>query len=89
MEAILIIPAIDLRGGRCVRLAQGRRSDVKVYGDDPAAVARDFESRGARMLHVVNLDAAFDEDDSLNREAARQIMRAVGIPVQFGGGLRS
>jgi phosphoribosylformimino-5-aminoimidazole carboxamide ribotide isomerase len=89
VEAILIIPAIDLRGGRCVRLAQGRRADVKVYGDDPAEVARDFESQGARMLHVVDLDAAFGEDHSLNREAARRIMRAVGIPVQFGGGLRS
>jgi phosphoribosylformimino-5-aminoimidazole carboxamide ribotide isomerase len=88
VEAILIIPAIDLRGGRCVRLAQGRRADVKVYGDDPAEVARDFESQGARMLHVVNLDAAFDEDDSLNREAALRIMRAVNVPVQFGGGLR-
>jgi phosphoribosylformimino-5-aminoimidazole carboxamide ribotide isomerase len=86
---VLIIPAIDLRQGKCVRLAQGRREDVKIYGDDPVEVARDFEAQGARMLHVVNLDGAFDEGDSLNREVARQIMRAVGIPVQIGGGLRS
>ena len=86
---MLIIPAIDLREGRCVRLAQGRRADVKIYGDDAVEVARGFESQGARMLHVVNLDGAFDESDSLNREVARRIITAVGIPVQCGGGLRS
>ncbi|MDT7543166.1 MAG: phosphoribosylformimino-5-aminoimidazole carboxamide ribotide isomerase [Acidobacteriota bacterium] len=86
---MLIIPAIDLRQGQCVRLAQGRRADVKIYGDDAVEVARNFEAQGARMLHVVNLDGAFDESDSLNREVARQIMRAVQIPVQLGGGLRS
>ncbi len=86
---MLIIPAIDLRQGRCVRLAQGRRADAKIYGGDPVEVARDFESQGARMLHVVNLDGAFDEADSLNREVARRMMRAIRIPVQFGGGLRS
>nr|MBA2731273.1 1-(5-phosphoribosyl)-5-[(5-phosphoribosylamino)methylideneamino] imidazole-4-carboxamide isomerase [Acidobacteriota bacterium] len=73
----------------CVRLAQGRRADAKIYGGDPVEVARDFESQGARMLHVVNLDGAFDEADSLNREVARRMMRAIRIPVQFGGGLRS
>jgi phosphoribosylformimino-5-aminoimidazole carboxamide ribotide isomerase len=86
---LLIIPAIDLRQGKCVRLAQGRRADVKIYGDDAVEVARDFEARGARMLHVVNLDGAFDEGDSINHEVAQRIMRAVGIPVQIGGGLRS
>ena len=86
---MLIIPAIDLRQGKCVRLAQGRRSDVKIYGDDPVALACDFEAQGAQMLHVVNLDGAFDESDSLNRKVAQQIIRAVGIPVQLGGGLRS
>jgi phosphoribosylformimino-5-aminoimidazole carboxamide ribotide isomerase len=72
-----------------VRLAQGRRADVKIYGDDPVGVARDFETQGARMLHVVNLDGAFDESDALSREAARRIIEGVSIPVQFGGGLRS
>jgi phosphoribosylformimino-5-aminoimidazole carboxamide ribotide isomerase len=86
---LLIIPAIDLREGRCVRLTQGRRADVKVYGDDPVEVARAFASQGARRLHVVNLDGAFDEGDSANQKAVRQIMRAVSIPVQVGGGLRS
>ena len=86
---MLIIPAIDLRQGMCVRLAQGQRERVKIYGDDPVEVARSFETEGARMLHVVNLDGAFDESDSLNRKVAQKIIEAVGIPVQFGGGLRS
>jgi phosphoribosylformimino-5-aminoimidazole carboxamide ribotide isomerase len=86
---VLIIPAIDLRQGKCVRLAQGRRADVKIYGDDPVEVACDFEAQGALMLHVVNLDGAFDESDSLNRKVTLRILRAVGIPVQIGGGLRS
>lgn len=86
---MLIIPAIDLRQGQCVRLAQGRRADMKIYEGDPVEVARGFEAEGARMLHVVNLDGAFDESDSLNRKVAQQIIKAVGIPVQFGGGLRS
>lgn len=72
-----------------MRLAQGRRADVKIYGDDPVEVARDFEAQGARMLHVVNLDGAFDESDSLSREVARRIIAGVKIPVQLGGGLRS
>ena len=86
---MLIIPAIDLRQGLCVRLAQGRRTQAKIYEGDPVEVARRFESEGARMLHVVNLDGAFDQSDSLNRKVARQIIKAVRIPVQFGGGLRS
>ena len=86
---MLIIPAIDLRQGHCVRLAQGRRTHAKIYEGDPVEVARGFESEGARLLHVVNLDGAFDESDSLNRKVARQIIKDVRIPVQFGGGLRS
>ena len=72
-----------------MRLAQGRRADVKIYGNDPVEVACAFEAQGARMLHVVNLDGAFDESDSLNQKVAQQIIHAVGIPVQLGGGLRS
>ena len=86
---MLIIPAIDLRQGLCVRLAQGQRTDVKIYEGHPVEVACSFESEGARMIHVVNLDGAFDESDSLNRKVAQQIIEAVRIPVQFGGGLRS
>ena len=86
---MLIIPAIDLKGGRCVRLTQGRREDVKVYEGDPVEVARRFEEAGARMLHVVDLDGAFADRDATNRKVARRIIRAVRVPVQFGGGLRS
>jgi phosphoribosylformimino-5-aminoimidazole carboxamide ribotide isomerase len=86
---MLIIPAIDLRDGRCVRLTQGRRAEVKVYDGDPVEIARRFEDAGARLLHVVDLDGAFADANSLNRKVARRIIRAVEIPVQFGGGLRS
>lgn len=85
---MLIIPAIDLKDGRCVRLKQGRKSDVKVYDGDPVEIAKRFEEAGARMLHVVDLDGAFAGNDSSNRKVAQQIIRALGMPVQFGGGLR-
>ncbi|HJQ31139.1 MAG TPA: 1-(5-phosphoribosyl)-5-[(5-phosphoribosylamino)methylideneamino]imidazole-4-carboxamide isomerase [Pyrinomonadaceae bacterium] len=86
---MLIIPAIDLRDGKCVRLTQGRREDVKVYDGDPVEIARGFEEAGARMIHVVDLDGAFADKNALNRKVVRRIIRAVKIPVQFGGGLRS
>ncbi|HZT58043.1 MAG TPA: 1-(5-phosphoribosyl)-5-[(5-phosphoribosylamino)methylideneamino]imidazole-4-carboxamide isomerase [Pyrinomonadaceae bacterium] len=86
---MLIIPAIDLRDGRCVRLTQGRRGDAKVYDGEPVEIARGFESAGARMIHVVDLDGAFADRNSKNRAVVREIISAVGIPVQFGGGLRS
>ena len=86
---MLIIPAIDLKDGQCVRLTQGRRQDVKVYDGDPVEIARGFVAAGARMIHVVDLDGAFADANSRNRKVARRIIRAVEIPVQFGGGLRS
>ncbi len=86
---MLIIPSIDLKDGRCVRLRQGRRQDVKVYDGDPVEIAQGFESAGARMLHVVDLDGAFADANLRNRKVVRRIIRAVKIPVQFGGGLRS
>ena len=86
---MLIIPAIDLRDGKCVRLTQGRREDVKVYDGEPVEIARGFEEAGARMIHVVDLDGAFADKNALNRKVVRRIIRAVKIPVQFGGGLRS
>jgi phosphoribosylformimino-5-aminoimidazole carboxamide ribotide isomerase len=86
---MLIIPAIDLRHGRCVRLTQGRKDSAKVYDEDPIAVACRFEADNARMLHVVNLDGAFAETDSTNRAVLREIIRRVKVPVQFGGGVRS
>ncbi len=82
-----LIPAIDLKGGHCVRLKQGRMDDATDYGDDPAAMAAHWQSLGARRLHVVDLDGAFAGKPA-NRDAIRHICEALDIPVQLGGGLR-
>ncbi|MGH9897589.1 MAG: 1-(5-phosphoribosyl)-5-[(5-phosphoribosylamino)methylideneamino]imidazole-4-carboxamide isomerase [Pyrinomonadaceae bacterium] len=86
---MLIIPAIDLKDGRCVRLTQGRKFDIKTYDGNPVEIAKSFEDAGARMIHVVDLDGAFEGTVSRNRKIVRRIIRAVDIPIQFGGGLRS
>src|SRR5712692_5637385 len=86
---MLIIPAIDLQNGKCVRLSQGRKDAPIVYNDDPITVAKDFELAGAQLLHIVDLDAAFSDSGSPNRDLLGQIIRAIEIPVQFGGGLRT
>jgi phosphoribosylformimino-5-aminoimidazole carboxamide ribotide isomerase len=86
---MLIIPAIDLRNGRCVRLAQGRKGSETTYDANPVEIAQKFECDGARMLHVVDLDAAFAENNSRNREVLRELIATVSIPIQFGGGVRS
>jgi len=83
-----IYPAIDLKGGKVVRLQQGRADAETVYSDDPAAVAKRWEEEGARYLHVVDLDGAFFGMPR-NWDALRAILKAVQIPVQFGGGLRT
>lgn len=83
-----IIPAIDLRGGRVVRLIQGDPARETGYSDDPAAVAREWERHGARRLHLVDLDGAFAGSPT-NHEALRRIFRAITIPAQLGGGLRN
>ena len=86
---MLIIPAIDLKNGSCVRLLQGRKSDVTVYNDDPVQVATEFAVAGAEMIHVVDLDGAFREAESPNRAVVRRIVEAVDVPIEFGGGVRS
>ena len=86
-DTFTVYPAIDLRGGRVVRLAQGDPARQTVYGDDPAAAARRWQTEGAEWLHVVNLDGAFGDADGPNALALRAIV-AVGLKVQFGGGLR-
>ena len=86
---MLIIPAIDLREGKCVRLAQGRKEAATIYDDDPVRVAKNFELAGAQMLHIVDLDAAFSDQASPNHRLLREILPTIEIPVQFGGGLRS
>jgi phosphoribosylformimino-5-aminoimidazole carboxamide ribotide isomerase len=86
---MLIIPSIDLKDGRCVRLTRGRQTEVTVYDGDPVAIAQRFQTDGARMLHVVDLDGAFAGGSSANRKVVRRIIRALDIPVQFGGGIRT
>jgi phosphoribosylformimino-5-aminoimidazole carboxamide ribotide isomerase len=83
----MVIPAIDLRGGRCVRLKQGELTRETVYSDDPAAMARKWSSLGAERLHVVDLDGAV-QGRPVNTEVVLRIVEAAGLPVQVGGGVR-
>jgi phosphoribosylformimino-5-aminoimidazole carboxamide ribotide isomerase len=87
MSAMQIWPAIDLRGGKCVRLRQGDYSQETVYGDDPAQVAIRWVAEGATCLHLVDLDGARD-GSSANLDAVAAILAAVSIPCQLGGGIR-
>ena len=88
MAALIVFPAIDLKGGQVVRLAEGDMARATVYGDDPAAQALAFADAGATHLHVVDLDGAF-AGASVNGEAVRAIVRAFPGHVQLGGGIRS
>jgi phosphoribosylformimino-5-aminoimidazole carboxamide ribotide isomerase len=83
-----VFPAIDLRGGRVVRLKEGDPARLTAYSDDPAETARRWLQAGAGWLHVVNLDGAFGENDGSNHLALEAILRA-GAQIQFGGGIRS
>ena len=82
-----IIPAIDLRGGKCVRLRQGDYADETIFSDDPAEMARRWAREGAARLHLVDLDGA-KEGRPVNVEAVRAIVKAAGVPCQLGGGVR-
>ena len=84
---MIVIPAIDLRGGKVVRLKQGRLQDEQVYGKDPVEAARRFQDEGAQRLHVVDLDAAIEGRPQ--PDVIEAIMGAVTIPVEVGGGLRT
>jgi len=83
-----VYPAIDLRGGKVVRLKEGDPARMTSYSDDPTETARRWLDAGATWLHVVNLDGAFGESDNANRAALESILK-VGARVQFGGGMRS
>lgn len=85
---MLIIPAIDLKDGKCVRLRQGLVSQQTVYSDDPAAMAAQWQEAGAPWLHVVDLDGAFQKQP-VNTAAVAAIRQRVTIPLQVGGGLRT
>jgi phosphoribosylformimino-5-aminoimidazole carboxamide ribotide isomerase len=95
---VIVFPAIDLHRAKCVRLRQGELGQETVYGEDPIAVARRWEAEGARWLHIVNLDGAFEgalyvqsREGKLpvNLQRLRDIATEVGMPIQFGGGLRT
>lgn len=83
-----IYPAIDIKDGNCVRLLQGRFSDVTVYGDNPAEMAKKWESLGGEFIHVVDLDGAL-KGHGVNAEIIKEICKSVDVPVQTGGGIRT
>jgi phosphoribosylformimino-5-aminoimidazole carboxamide ribotide isomerase len=95
---MIVLPAIDLRGGQCVRLLQGEPEEETIYCEDPVSLAQRWQAAGAGWLHVVNLDGAFagalDADSGtkalpVNLERFREIARTTSIPIEFGGGLRT
>jgi phosphoribosylformimino-5-aminoimidazole carboxamide ribotide isomerase len=85
---MIVIPAIDIRNGNCVRLSQGRKEAETIFSDDPAAMAERWEKEGAELLHVVDLDGAFEKAPR-NLEAIRNIRGTVKIGIQVGGGIRN
>jgi len=86
---VIVIPAIDLRGGRCVRLHQGRSDHETVFSDDPVAVALQWKELGAERLHVVDLDGAFAGEPRQSALVAKIVAAMAPVPVEVGGGLRS
>jgi phosphoribosylformimino-5-aminoimidazole carboxamide ribotide isomerase len=85
---MLIIPAVDLREGKCVRLVEGQLDQETIYSDDPVAMAAHWQTKGAQMLHVVDLDGAFSGSPK-NLSVISDILSVVTIPVQVGGGIRN
>jgi 1-(5-phosphoribosyl)-5-[(5-phosphoribosylamino)methylideneamino] imidazole-4-carboxamide isomerase/N-(5'phosphoribosyl)anthranilate isomerase len=85
---MILLPAIDIRDGRCVRLVQGDYARETVYDEEPVSVAKRYEAEGAEWLHVVDLDAAL-EGIPRNRGVVEDVIRSIGIPVQCSGGIRS
>jgi phosphoribosylformimino-5-aminoimidazole carboxamide ribotide isomerase len=88
VAAVILFPAIDLKDGQCVRLKLGDMAQATVFNGDPAAQAKSFEEQGFEYLHVVDLNGAF-AGASVNGEAVEAILRAVEMPVQLGGGIRT
>ncbi len=84
---MLVVPAIDLKDNRCVRLYQGDYTKETVYGDDPVAIARGFEAAGAELIHVIDLSGA-KEGRAVHQELICEIARAVSVPLEVGGGIR-
>jgi phosphoribosylformimino-5-aminoimidazole carboxamide ribotide isomerase len=88
VQQVQIWPAIDLRGGKCVRLQQGDYDRETVFGEDPAAMARHWQEQGAECLHLVDLDGARQGSPG-NLVSVREVLEAVGVPCELGGGIRS
>jgi phosphoribosylformimino-5-aminoimidazole carboxamide ribotide isomerase len=84
---MIIIPAIDLKDGKCVRLLQGKKEAVTVYSEDPASIAKHWANMGAELLHVVDLDGAFTGTQK-NLDVIMKIRKAIRIPIELGGGIR-
>lgn len=87
-KSTLIIPAVDIKNGKCVQLVQGEPGTEQVIIENPHEVAKDWENRGARILHVIDLDGAFGDKEK-NVEVIKKILSSVNIPVQMGGGIRT
>ena len=85
---MIVIPAIDLKEGKCVRLLQGRMEDATVYSEDPGDQAAHFESLGAQLIHVVDLDGAFAGEPK-NLASIKKVLSAVKVPIEVGGGIRN
>ena len=84
---MIIFPAVDIKGGQCVRLKQGRAEDVTIFSQDPVQVALHWAAAGAQWLHVIDLDGAF-QGEPVNFDIIRRICQETRIPVQLGGGIR-
>ena len=84
---MIIIPAVDIKNGKCVRLIQGRQEDETVFSNDPAAMAQKWADAGAELVHVVDLDGAFKKRPQ-NLDAVKQILKTIDTPIQLGGGIR-
>jgi phosphoribosylformimino-5-aminoimidazole carboxamide ribotide isomerase len=84
---MIVIPAIDIKDGRCVRLLQGKKEEVTVYSDNPVSMAKHWVNLGAELLHIVDLDGAFTGEQK-NLDVIVAIRKAVDVPIQVGGGIR-
>jgi phosphoribosylformimino-5-aminoimidazole carboxamide ribotide isomerase len=85
---MIIIPAIDIKNGKCVRLLQGRMDDETIYSDDPETMALKWAQIGAQLIHVIDLDGAFAKSPQ-NKGSIRKILQSVNVPIQLGGGIRN
>ena len=85
---MIVIPAVDIKEGKCVRLYQGRMEAETVFSDDPAAMAKRWEDEGAEIIHVIDLDGAVEKSPQ-NLDSIKKIIHSVNVPIQVGGGIRN